>query len=156
MIAKVVKAVLLVTAVTLTSTANGQMLTSAEVTFITPSRISVNGEKQKGDDKNDDTKLLVRLKDGNSDVARLVNSPADRTRFEDNGSQLIYQMAIVGQAFKFRMNAWNVHVRIHPNGHDTWKFHLKLVLRFSDGTIVEHRYGGIKLSEENRSINLHL
>jgi hypothetical protein len=154
--ARLVKAVLLVAAVTLTGTANAQVLVSSEITFITPARICINGEKQKGDDKDDDTKLLVWLKDGTADVARLVNSSADRTTFADNGSQHSYRMTVLGQPFKFWMNVWNMHIHIHPNGHDTWKFHVRLVLRFSDGTIVERRYGGIKLSEQNRSINLHL
>jgi hypothetical protein len=41
-------------------------------------------------------------------------------------------------------------IRIDPDGHDTWKFNLFLIMDFSDGTRLSDWVNGLSLSQNNR------
>jgi len=109
-------------------------LTDWVVTFVTGNN-----------DKDFDTGLVVEVFSG----SRLIANYAENGRKFDNGSSITVRLSKVDKMYERDKGNIRFHVRINPNGNDTWEFQF-VVSATSTGGGGFSRSGPMRLSEGNR------
>lgn len=108
------------------------------------------------DDKDHDTGIYVKVStaDGSSDIAHADNrdnSGDDGTQYKDGSDhQFDLDLDAPGLA-KAAAKGFKVHVSQHTHGNDTWKFHGRVVLYFSDHTNLTAQSGDVTLANDGAS-----
>ncbi|MGW0516143.1 hypothetical protein [Crossiella sp. NPDC003009] len=120
--------------------APGATLTRATVFFHT------NDE-----DKDHDTHITVTAFDRNgTTAARVANAFGDFDDHSDNGP---FGMYIHNPSRWELLQGGNLHLRIDPNGNDTWRFNFRVDLQFSDGSQLSSWGDRLQLSQSDRARN---
>jgi len=114
-------------------------LVDAEVTLCTTSA-----------DKDRDTRLEIWIdKDGGKQVAYLDLGRSEKMM---DGSSKVYDVPKQGRAMRrSELPASQMHVRITPLGHDSWRFKAKAVLNFTDGSSYQKCFGETVLDRDART-----
>ena len=101
------------------------------------------------DDKDDDTRLRVTLKDpAGIPFAEVANVTG---HWDDNSTSYV-TLFITAQRQRGQL-AGNCTLEVHidPNSHDTWNFNATLIVTFSDGIQASSTFNGHWLSQDNRT-----
>ncbi len=124
--------------------AHAQKLVAAKIVFDTYS--------PGGDDKDHDTKVTVKLHTKEKVGGEYNRLVAQRENFDgdkkyDDPSKHEKELDLQGTMTRADIDGLRVHIHIEPNGHDTWKFHYKVQLKFDDGSVLEKGEDGVKLTQ---------
>ena len=105
-------------------------------------------------DKDADTRLEVWINKAGEREAAYLDIQGQKF---DDGSIRIFQVPPKTNAMTRGEipGSW-VQLRIAPNGHDTWNFQFRVMLRFNDGTVYERAYGPSTLDQDARQGNYSL
>jgi hypothetical protein len=127
----------LVTMAMFTSAAFAQepTLTSVEAKFDTTK-----------DSKKQDTKLDVYLK--NRDGQEVGKSEGNEGLWDKNSTHTI-PLQIEGNPTKADVAKGSVSLTFHPHGGNTWKFNYKVILKFSDDSMILKEVYGCVLTQYN-------
>jgi hypothetical protein len=98
------------------------------------------------DDKDQDTVLTVLVSVNGDNVAR---ESGRFDRFNDRSERTV-RLLITPTPRGALERGVSVVVRIDPNGDDAWQFSLRLVLHFSDGSMLTKSFPMTTLSQEQR------
>lgn len=110
------------------------------------------------DNKDHDTGIYVCITthDSNVELARMNNadySADDRTEYSDY-SEHIVDVPVVSAGTKMsQASGFKVNIRQATNGNDTWKFHAKVTLYFSDGRFISKTKDHIVLRNDNAEVD---
>jgi hypothetical protein len=96
------------------------------------------------DDKDSDTTVQVIV--ANNSGQTVAQLQGGYGHFDDNSDNNI-SLSIINEPVATELSAGRVTVIIGPNGNDTWKFNVDVILRFSDGNTLVRTYNGAILSE---------
>jgi len=105
-------------------------------------------------DKDADTRLEVWInKAGEREAAYL---DIQGQKFDDGSIHIFQVPPKTNPMTRGEIPGSWVQLRIAPNGHDTWNFQIRVMLRFNDGTVYERTYGPSTLDQDARQGNYSL
>jgi hypothetical protein len=107
------------------------------------------------DDKDNDTSVSILVRRDNGEI--VARADGITGYFSNGTSSKEFIVKIVSASYRGQVLNGNTTVTISPNGHDTWKFNYKIVLKFDDNTTLERYYPGVVLSEgaKERTFSLY-
>ncbi|WP_165401316.1 Ig-like domain-containing protein [Herbihabitans rhizosphaerae] len=97
-------------------------------------------------DKDHDTRLKVVITDRNG--GEVADVEGEFGQFKDNTDHGPFPMRVKVPAPVSLINGGLTTMTIDPNGDDTWKFNLRLVMHFSNSEPKHFDFGGTEMSEE--------
>jgi hypothetical protein len=100
------------------------------------------------DDKDNDTHVTVVVRDANQVVAARVDN--DFGHFDDHSDSGPFALVVQNPSTRDSLQSGSLTIRIDPNGHDTWKFNLFLMLEFNDGSHLSGGADGLALNQNSR------
>ena len=98
------------------------------------------------DDKDNDTALTVEVYNGNT----LIATHSENGQTFDNGSSITRGLDQVQTLYVKDATNIRLHIRIDPNGNDTWNFAYALTASNSGGGANFAKNGSMRLSQDNR------
>ena len=108
------------------------------------------------DDKDADTHVSTRVDCPGGTVA---SAASDYRRFPENSDAGWYDLTVTRAVPITELTNCGFHIRIDPNGNDTWKFNVSLHLGFENGQngdVRDFSWTGIVLSQDNRDAEWRL
>ena len=98
------------------------------------------------EDKDPDTDVWVTVTNDKRTVVAHVQ--ANFGKFPDHSDRGPYSMIVRPEIEKRSLQHGGVTIRIQPNGNDTWRFNMLVVLRFSDNSTLAAEVPNLELTQD--------